>query len=320
MRPATPNLKVARSSVGPSYSSPPQSPTSPTTPSSPGFGRKTSPKSRPMPPHNPQHPMAPLASFRLAGSRPDFSYAQVFRHDQLSPQSSSESESSQSDSDASAVSPPRSVIPEQPPPAPAPPAPQVRTGRTVDLAQVAFTVEELSDFADSDEERIGVIRPHAIEYAESDRSRSRSRNPHPPEIDQAIMNHLGNLNCSDDSDQTDIDETTYREFIIKRREAKRRRRMTSGSIGKRTISESIGSGSDREDLKPFLNADDMGSSARRLRRRIGNRHSLQFQDPPPPRIDELEEPDSSDDGLLISEALARELPYYEYVSMEIDSP
>lgn len=133
------------------------------------------------------------------------------------------------------------------------------------------------------------------------------------------MFNLGNLNCSD-SDETDLEEHEYKEFLIKRRMAARHKRMTSGSIGKRTISESIGSDTDREDIRSFLGAEEAGSSARRLRRRVGDRRSLQFPDPPPPRIEELDEPGSSDDELLAGESLARELPYYEYVSMEIDSP
>jgi len=184
--------------------------------------------------------------------------------------------------------------------------------------QAAFTVEELSDFVDSGDERLNVIRPHAIEYADSDRSRSTSR--HPPEIDPAVVHNLGNLNCSSESDETDIDDVDFKEVLVRRREHRRRRRMTSGSIGKRTISESIGSDTDLEDLKAFLDSNDLGSSARRLRRKVGNRHSLQFQDPPPSRIEELDEPDSSDDEIHISETLARELPYYEYLTMEVDSP
>ena len=54
--------------------------------------------------------------------------------------------------------------------------------------QAAFTVEELSDFVDSGDERLNVIRPHAIEYADSERSRSRSRNP--PGIDPASVQNL----------------------------------------------------------------------------------------------------------------------------------
>ncbi|KAK3941316.1 hypothetical protein QBC46DRAFT_103833 [Diplogelasinospora grovesii] len=314
MRPKTPNLKFTHS-VGPS--SPPQTPRA----TSPVLDRKSSnPKLRSMLPQNPSRrpPMASVSNIRPVGDGPNFSFTRAIRPEQLSPQDSSSSADSSSDSEAdeSEAVPSRSVSPEQPDPAP--PAPQARTERIV--TQAAFTVEEMSDFSGSDEERLDVVRPDAIEYAESDReSRARSRNP--PEIDQTVMYNLGNLNCSDESDETDIDEADYREFLLKQRAERRRKRMTSGSIGKRTISESIGSDTDLEDLKPFfLGADEVGSSARRLRRRLGDRRSLLFQDPPPPRIEELEEPDSSDDELHVSETLARELPYYEYVSMEIDSP
>ncbi|KAL2135164.1 hypothetical protein VTI74DRAFT_9481 [Chaetomium olivicolor] len=262
----------------------------------------------------------PLLTSQTAVNGPSFAHSGTIRPEQLSPRSTSSSCPSSSDSEDSEGSivadPPSSApVPERPP-EPAPLAPQARIGRIVTRAE--FIVEELSDFGDSDDEQLDVIRPCAIEYAESDRSRSTSR--HRPEIDQKMMHNLGNLNCSDDSDETDLDEHEYQEFLIKRRAERRRMRMSSGSIGKRTISESIGSDTDREDIRSFLGAEEAGSSARRLRRRIGDRRSLQFQDPPPPRIDELDEPDSSDDDIFIGESLARELPYYEYVSMEVDSP
>lgn len=263
--------------------------------------------------------MPPLSTGQTAMNGLNFSHPRAIRPDQLSPRTTSCSSPSSSDSDDSAVSDASGPSPMASPerrPERAPPAPQARTGRIVTHTDfhTDFIVEELSDFGDSDDERLGVIRPCHIEYAESDRSRSRSR-----EVNQRMMHNL-DLNCSDESDETDIDENEYREFLIRRRAEKRRKRMTSGSIGKRTISESIGSDTDHEDLKPFLNPDDIGSSARRLRRRVGDRRSLQFQDPPPPRIDELEEPDSSEDDFIISDSLARELPYYQYVSMEVDSP
>ncbi|KAK3384992.1 hypothetical protein B0H63DRAFT_175890 [Podospora didyma] len=292
-----PNLKLSRGW------SPPQTPTTTAT-SSPVLGRKG--ESRVFPPQHLHRPMPPGSS------------SQAMRPGHLSPRSSSSSmDSSSSDDDSddySAASPSRPITPERlktplPPLPPQQPQQQpARTGRTVTHA--AFTVEEMSDFADGDE---GGIQPDAIfEYAESDRSRSRSRNP--PEIDQTIMYHLGNLNCSDESDLSDIDTAEYQDFLNKRREQRRHKRMTSGSIGKRTISESIGSDTDREDIKAaFLGAEEVGSSARRLRRRL-DRRSLQFQDPPPPRIEE------EDEEILITDTLARELPYYEYVSMQVDSP
>ncbi|KAK1753073.1 hypothetical protein QBC47DRAFT_362904 [Echria macrotheca] len=309
MRPTTPNLKIPRS-VGPS--SPPQTPTA----ASPVLGPQHSLKTGAMAPHNHVFPMAPGFTARFAGKGPTFGHARPARPDQLSPRSSNTSLPSSSDEDEARPSPSRSLSPEHTDPAaPAPPPPpRNRPERTV--VNSALIIEEMSDFTDSDDDRFGVIRPVAIEDAESDRSRSRSR--YPPEIYQRITSDLGNLHCSD-SDYSDLSEAEHQEFLKRQREAKRRKRMSSGSIGKRTISESIGSDTDREDMnKPFLPVEEVGSTARRLRRRMGNRHSMQFRDPRP--IQELDEPESSEDEYLISEALARELPYYEYSVMEIDSP
>jgi hypothetical protein len=177
----------------------------------------------------------------------------------------------------------------------------------------------MSDFNDSDDDRLGVVRPHTIEDAESERSRSRSRNP--PEIDRTVMYKFEKLGCDDSSDETDIDADEYQEFLFKRRAERRQKRMSSGSIGKRTISESIGSDTDKEDLRLFVVTDQVGSSARRLRRKVGDRRSLQFSDPPLPRIDQMDEPPTSDDDFLDDDAL-KELPYYtlDYITMEIDSP
>lgn len=258
---------------------------------------------------------------------PNFSHPPPGRPGQLSPRSSntsmpsdSDSDSESSDSDAEPA--PRragSLSPTHHHTASSPPPPvQARFGRTVH--NPALVIEELSDFRDSDYELPGIIRPVAIEDAESDHGQSRSRRP--PEGYLKVVKGMGELNCggfSDDSD-IDFDESEYQEFLRKSRAAKRHRRMTAGSIGKRTITESLGSDSDHEDLnKPYLSVEEAGSSARRLRRKIGNRHSLQFHDPPP-GIAELDEPNSSEDEMLVSEALARELPYYEYSVMEIDSP
>ncbi len=274
----------------------------------------------------------PLSTDHTAVNGLNFSHSRAIRPEQLSPRTTSSSSASSScpdDSDdpddsevlddAPHAGPSPSPTAQRRPAAAPPTPPRARIGRVV--THTEFIVEELSDFGDSDDERPGVIRPCAIEYPESDRSRSTSR--HRPEIDQRMMFNLGNLNCSDDSDETDLDEHEYQEFLIKRRAERRHKRMSSGSIGKRTISESIGSDTDREDIqsfRSFLGSEEAGSSARRLRRRVGDRRSLQFQDPPPPRIDELDEPDSSEDEIFIGESLARELPYYEYVSMEVDSP
>lgn len=278
---------------------------------SPVLGPQNSFKMGGVPPHTHLHPMASGFTARFAGKGPNFGHVRPAHPETLSPRSSNTSLPSSSDEEDNVPpSPSRSLSPEHPA---APATPPRRPERTVD--NPALIIEELSDFADSDDDRHGVIRPVAIEDAESDRSHSRSR--HPRELYQRLASDLGNLHCDSDSSD-DLDESEYQEFLRRQREVKRRKRMSSGSIGKRTISESIGSDTDREDLKkPFLPAEEVGSSARRLRRKTGgNRHSLQFHDLPP-GIQELEEPDSDEE---ISEALARELPYYEYAAMVIDSP
>ncbi|KAK3323050.1 hypothetical protein B0H66DRAFT_555718 [Apodospora peruviana] len=153
------------------------------------------------------------------------------------------------------------------------------------------------------------------DHQELERSRSRSLNP--PETEPSMMQNV----AGSDSEGTDSDEAEHQNIILKRRveREKRHKRMASDSIGKQSITVSYGSDTDMEDPKAFL---DIGSSARRLRRRV-NDLSLQFHDPPPLRIEECDEPESSSDGdILIRETLVRELPYYEveYLSMEIDSP
>ncbi|KAK0649386.1 hypothetical protein B0T16DRAFT_389445 [Cercophora newfieldiana] len=269
--------------------------------------------------------MAPGLTARAVKKKgPDFGHAhgQAGRPGQLSPRSSNTSlpSDSESDNDNAPPSPSGSLSPgHRAAPTPTPPPMRTRPERTVH--NPAFVIEELSDFRDSDNERPGVIRPTAIEDAESDHGRSRPRRPF--EGYNRVVSGMRDLNCIDSSDESDLDfsEAGHQEFLRQRREAKKLKRMTSGSIGKRSIKESLGDDSDHEDInEPFLSIEEAGSSARRLRRKsnkFGNRHSLQFMDPPP-NIEELDEPGPSEDEYLIGETLAKELPYYEF--MQIDSP
>ncbi|KAK4139444.1 uncharacterized protein C8A04DRAFT_15859 [Dichotomopilus funicola] len=336
MWPATTNSKISQT-VGPS--SPPETPRT----ASPVFGRKSSPRPRerrpppPPPSQGAQHrrPMAPppllvpigQAAVNGLMNMAFSNHAGAIRPGQLSPRSSSsssvpasDSEDSDDSDDFAALSPPSPPTATEGlrPPTPDPPAPRPPVRVTRIVTETELVVEEMSDFGESDSDRANVIRPCAIEYPESDHSRSGSRTR--PEIDSRNLFNGLSLNCSDDSDLTDMDEQEFHACLMKRRAERRHKRMTSGSIGKRTISESIGSDTDREDIRSLLGVEEAGSSARRLRRRVGDRRSLQFSDPPAPRIDELDEPASSDDEIIIGESLARELPYYEYVSMEVDSP
>ncbi|OHF01194.1 hypothetical protein CORC01_03509 [Colletotrichum orchidophilum] len=191
-----------------------------------------------------------------------------------------------------------------------------------------FTLEELSDFDPMDQDRTGTIAPTGFSSPSSARSRSRAP-PAPKGLPPGFTRGMGNLgvdeSSSEDSDNDLDDDGAHAEFVRRQRALKMLNRRTHGSsIGKRTISER--SGSDHEDMTP-LDADAVGSSARRLRRRCGDSHRrsfihLQFQDPPPPRIDELEEPESEVEGTFIfcdSGTLARELPYYSIEIMEYES-
>ncbi|KAL4727578.1 hypothetical protein ACLX1H_004261 [Fusarium chlamydosporum] len=181
-----------------------------------------------------------------------------------------------------------------------------------------FTLEDV-DPMDSDCEGLDVLQPTEIE---SNRSRSRSRSRHRKEH-KTMVNDFRNLNCSNETSDTEQgadpeavpDEEAI--FLKHRERLKRFRRMSMGSsFGKRTHSEL----SDSEDDGEGLDANEVGSSARRMRRKM-HRTSLLFHDPPPPpaRIEELEEPDSSEDELVAHEHLARELPYWAIEIMEMDS-
>ncbi|KAK1590243.1 uncharacterized protein LY79DRAFT_590653 [Colletotrichum navitas] len=202
-----------------------------------------------------------------------------------------------------------------------------RATATAAASKANFTLEELSDFDPMDQDRTGTIAPSGFSSPASVRSRSRA--PAPKELPPALTRKMRDLNCglssSEDSDEDlDEDEAAHREFVRTQRELRMRKRRSHGSsIGKRTISER--SDSDHEDWTP-LDPDALGSSARRLRRRVGDRRSfihLQFQDPPPARIDELEEPESEVEGTFIfcdSGTLAQELPYYSIEIMEYSTP
>jgi hypothetical protein len=245
--------------------------------------------------------------------------------DQLSPRSTSESESSAEESDSSDSESTTSELPEAPPP-PSRPSPTIVRGLTTTIA--TFIIDDMGNFESDDEERIDALLPHTIdEYPDSPRGLSLRT-----EIDQTRMYQHPPLDCSD-SEQSDASDSSddleaddeFEENLMKRRAERRFRRMTAGSIGKRTITESIGSDSDREDHRSqipfFLDPSQAGSSARRLRRKVGNRHSLLFHDPPMPRIDQMDEPPTSDDEFHDDDAL-KQLPYYtlEYITMEVDSP
>ncbi len=184
--------------------------------------------------------------------------------------------------------------------------------------QATFAIEELSDFdpddCDDDEHR-DVLRPSEFEYPESDRS-SRSCSRHPPDMDPAVMSDFKNLNPFDSDDDVGEEDDDFRRNLVRRREERRLRRMQSGSISKRTISER-GSDEDKEDILPYHDGPETGPNTRRIRRKT-DRHSMQFSGQYPERIEELKEPNSDDEIILDdAEIFARELPYWTL--MDVDS-
>lgn len=333
MRSSTPILSVT-ANVGPN--SPPQTPLSAAHPPPFWLNRKISPRVSPGPGPGPgsagfappdiRATIVPQSAVILPAEVGQPTFTIPVRPEDLSPLSTdtstaelSDTEDQSSDDDVLRGSP-------VPPTDPYPPrfygqgkvASQPRV-----VGQCNFVIEELSDFDEDDMEgRTDVIHPSTIEEAGLD----------DPNLDQHVIKNLQSLHvrnpASDSdsdsesesksessSDESDLaDDDVFRNIKAARLQ-QRQSRMSHSSIGTKRTKSEMGSDSDREDARRNLNFDDLGSSAKRLKRRPGDRRSLIFQDPPP-RIDEAVEPEELEDG----ETLARELPFYEYITMEVDSP
>ncbi len=234
------------------------------------------------------------------------------RPEDISPRSSSPS------SDSSG-SPPRSLSSEPEIPDSVPETSPVRYRVR---SEGNFTIEELRDsdvHFDSDD-ALSVVHPDYYEDAESDCARDRYPNPTASDLDARILaDGLEKLDCNNHSDE--------REAWVKRdRKQRRFKRLSSGSHHKRTLSQSIGSDTDDEDLQQ-IDATEAGSSARRLRRKTGDRASLIFDDPPQMI---LEEPESDDElvrmqvaepdvAVDVEELGLHSLPYYDMDEMDTDS-
>ncbi|KAI2616864.1 hypothetical protein GGR54DRAFT_631603 [Hypoxylon sp. NC1633] len=318
MRPHTPSLDTSTAHVaatGPGTGMGPTSPPETPTAGSPMYNRKAAAAAAAAlngHSHSPRyskvhgHPGHP--SIRpLGGTK--FSYSRGPGPEEISPRSSP---SSDEESDSSA-SPPQSPLSE---------IPKLRHQHVEQITtiirteQAAFSIEELSDDCslNSEDDHLNVLRPYAFEYANSDRSQSRSLPP--PDMDPAVVTGIENLNTFEDSDADfDHEDEEFHRHLQKQREERRLRRMKSGSLSKRTVSER-GSDSDREDVLPYYEGNETGS-VRRTRRKV-DRISIQFTGPLPEPIQELKEPNSDDEIILDdAEIFARELPYWTL--MDVDS-
>jgi len=249
----------------------------------------------------------------------------------LSPRSSSPSSTHSS---ASSCSPPRSLSSSPGADVQVPNTPQAR--HIIAETSATFIIEEFgnSDYEDFDSDVESTIQPHQYEDAESDCAPSVKATPVKlSHIDPQVLSGIKNLQCQADaagSDQDIYDEEERQAWIEMKRAEKRRKRRSSSSFQKRTHAQSIGSDTDDEDLQPitFEGANEAGSSARRLKRKLaGERTSLIFDDPPA-RIEELEEPESCEELVEIEAGEEesngfRNLPFYVQDSddddMDIDS-
>lgn len=305
MRPTTPNYNFTRQ-AGPS--SPPP------TPTTAAFNYKNRRNGI----HFPK-PNLPDQSGTITpnGNGPNFFYTPSNRPEDLSPRSSSPDSSVRASS--SSGSPPHSLSSDTGEPISESPLRKQAPVRVV--AEGNFTVEEFgeSDYEDWDSDD-DVIRPHQYEDAESEKALSVKSVSH-NDLDPRVLNGFRNLQCENDEDSREA-------WLEALRAEKRRKRRSSGSVQKRTLSQSIGSDTDDEDIQPVtFDANDAGSSARRLRRKVkGERISLIFDDPPP-RIDEEDEgPESVEEVVEIKEDddedsdvnLGSELPYWRYVQQDMD--
>lgn len=127
------------------------------------------------------------------------------------------------------------------------------------------------------------VEPGHEEDAKSDNDRDKHPAPTANELDAPITaDALDNFDFNHNNDERDA-----------RIYAQRKKRLNSRSIYKRTLSQSIGSDTDDEDLQ-HVNASETSSSERRLRRRKADGPSLIFDNAPQIILEE-DEPQSGDD-------------------------
>ena len=142
----------------------------------------------------------------------------------------------------------------------------------------SFVLEEIIDGE--------VIYGHDIEIVHPDRSeddKSEKGRGEDADARDGIVSEFRELHCDDE--ESDEEGRRYR----------RKKKRWSAGLFKRSHSQSVGSDTDTDNAES-LDAHDVGSSARRLRRRVrgpGDRSSLIFDDLPPPNVVEVEEPDEN---------------------------
>jgi len=161
---------------------------------------------------------------------------------------------------------------------------------------------------------VEILRPDPSDDSDSDNERPNTSNTNGH---AGIEQSFQRLHCGDPEDDEEM-----RRYL-------RRKKRWSGRLFKRSHSQSIGSDTDGDD-SDALDAHDVGSSARRLRRRVrgpGQRASLIFDEYPRQHILEVEEPDEEFADVLpspldlnASEQMLEAMPFWRLEDpMEIDT-
>ncbi|KAG6054661.1 hypothetical protein E4U17_003614 [Claviceps sp. LM77 group G4] len=204
---------------------------------------------------------------------------------------------------AQALSSPSISVPE--PDMDATPSPSSR--QHAEPSSSTFEIEEM-DLMDSGCEGMEILHPTEIETVCSRSCSCRRKG-----FERDVLRDFKNLTCNNGTWDDESDETCClseeARFRQRQKDLRRIRRLSmSSSYGKRTHSEMSGGSESSEAGALDVWVADVGSSAIRMRNKRLRRGSLLFQDPPAPRIDELDEPDSSEETCDVADPSARALP------------
>ncbi|KAK0106317.1 hypothetical protein ONS96_003955 [Cadophora gregata f. sp. sojae] len=163
--------------------------------------------------------------------------------------------------------------------------------------EFGFTIEEVQEGDRGSLRNYETVWPSSYSDAEESEAQAEQSQDSPSIANFQNMSFGTAVADNDHDEEEGEEELANKEWLLKMRAEKLAKRRSSSSVFKRTLSESIGSDTDDEDVQPFnfLDANQVGSSARRVRRRRAlERTSLVFEDPPA-RIDEMDEPESGEE-------------------------
>lgn len=256
----------------------------------------------------------------LGGVGSQFAYGRRVRPEEISPRSSKSSdqaEDSDADSEKSSTLSLELGVADNGDPFQLPRASsRVIVDCDLEITECSEDGDDDDEFMDSDAESLEILQPSGFSSPASGRQSPTSgrslssRHRADRELDPRVLHGFEELACfeTDESGSEEDPEMSEYERNRKRmRLEKRQRRMTSGSLSKRTVSDR-GSDEDREDLQPW----DTGDPGQRRLRRKTDRWSL-LSTQAPEIIIEVKEPHSDGEMSVDSEELLQELPFWRLI-------